>query len=281
MIKKINEILSKYKHEIAEISECSMYNFSNIEKGIQISRKYLQELRIVLRNDEFKKKSDEIKFFKEQKPYIYSKLKFYTKLYIFLTHKPLGSTKSQREYIDNEIKKLQTYYHRNIDFVKYYREDSTVLDEFYFLRGNDNLALISDTSHFYTDVEFSTSHDNAVAKIMAYDFLLAFYIEDLNSLKKDKYSKSYRKYFMSQRLTWTANKIDIIELIYALRSSGVINKGMVEIKEMATVCEKIFNIDLGNYYHAYLELRARKTNRTKFLDSLKESLIKRMDESDE
>ena len=55
------------------------------------------------------------------------------------------------------------------------------MDEYYFLRGNDNIGLISDTSHFYTDAEFSTSHDNSVAKIIAYDLLFTHY---LNELKK-------------------------------------------------------------------------------------------------
>ena len=43
----------------------------------------------------------------------------------------------------------------------------------------------------------------------------------------------------------------------------------------------MFNIDLGDFYHSYLELKARKMNRTKFLDSLRDALIKRMDEQDE
>ena len=63
----------------------------------------------------------------------------------------MGSIKSQRNYIDYLIKKLQTDNQKNIDFIKYYREQSTLLDEFFFLRGKDKINLISDTSHFYTD----------------------------------------------------------------------------------------------------------------------------------
>lgn len=283
MEKRIQEILSTYKNEISEIANLNLNVLSNIEKGIHISRRHLQELRIVLRSGTFENKTDEIRFFKEQKPYIFGRLKFYIKLYIFSTHRPLGSLKFQRSYIDAEIKKLQVHYQKNIDFVKYYRENSTVLDEFYFVRGNDNLNLISDTSHFYTDSEFSTSHDNAVAKIIAYDLLLAFYIEELNTLEvgKKNSSQSACKLLKLPKLTWTGNKIDVIELIYALHNSGSINKGTADIKEIAVIFEQVLNIDLGNYYHIFVELKARKTKRTKFLDYLKESLIKRMDESDE
>ena len=99
-----------------------------------------------------------------------SRLKFYAKLYKFLINRPAGTIKSQEEFIDSEINRLQESNRQNIDFIKYYREDSELLDEFYFLRGNDKISLVSNTSHFYTDAEFSTSHDNTIAKIMAYDY---------------------------------------------------------------------------------------------------------------
>lgn len=84
MEKKINNILSNYRIENSEIAKMNLDNLSNIGKGIHISRKYLQELRVVLRSGDFKDKLNEVKFFKEQKPYIHGRLKFYVKLYNFL-----------------------------------------------------------------------------------------------------------------------------------------------------------------------------------------------------
>lgn len=52
-------------------------------------------------------------------------------------------------------------------------------------------------------------------------------------------------------------------------------------KKLASVCEQIFNIELGNYYHTFIEIRARKCNNTKFLDKLKESFKKRIEVFDE
>lgn len=212
MFEEIDKIINKYRVEIEEVSEDSFDEFNSVEKGIQISRKCLQRLRLVVRNGKFINKENEIRFFKKQKPFIYGNLKFYVKLYKYLLQKPKGSNKSIRMFIDEEIKKLQTYYNQNIDFIRYYRQNSTCLDEFYFLRGNDNIGLISDTSHFYTDAEFSTSHDNAVAKIIAYDLLLAYYLEGLNELKKKQQytTNPVKRHFESLDLGWTANKIDLI-----------------------------------------------------------------------
>ena len=83
------------------------------------------------------------------------------------------------------------------------------------------------------------------------------------------------------KLFWTGNKTDLIELIYALHSSGAVNSGTADIKEMASACEQMFNIDLGDYYRTFLEIRSRKMNQTKFIDKLKNSLENKMLDSDE
>ncbi len=280
---KIIDILENYEKEIEPTRESNLDSFAVIEQGIQISRKYLQKLRLVVRKGIFINKENEILLFKKQKPLIYGNLKFYAKLYKYLLQKPKGTKKSQRQFIDNQIKILQNYHNDNIDFIRYYRQNSTSLDEFYFLRGNDNIGLISDTSHFYTDAEFSTSHDNAVAKIIAYDLLFSFYLNELNILrnKKSKEDNPVKRRFKSLNLGWTANKIDLIELIYALQASGAIKGGKAGIKDMAMACEQIFDMDLGNYYRKFLEIRGRKIQPTKFLDRMKDSLLKRMKEADD
>ena len=92
-----------------------------------------------------------------------------------------------------------------------------------------------------------------------------------------KYKKEYGK----SPLSWTGNKTALTELIYALSAQGVFNNGNADIKLIAKVFENAFNIDLGDFYHTFMELKARKINRTKFLDSLCEALIKKKDEQDE
>ena len=283
MQRQIKKIEKSYQEEIIEIENLDLDDFKNVEKGLQVSRQSLQKLRIVVRDGEFKNREEEIKFFKKQKPFIYGNLKFYIKLYKYLLLRPKGSDKSKKIFIEQEIHKLQTYYTQNIDFLRYYRQNSTSLDEFYFLRGNDNIGLISETSHFYTDAEFSTSHDNAVAKIIAYDLLLAYYLDELNKLEHQKRNidNPVKRSFKRLDFGWTANKIDLIELIYALQASGAIKGGKAGIKDMAMACEQIFDLDLGNYYRKFLEIRARKIEPTKFLDRMKSSLLKRMQDADD
>ena len=59
----ITSIITDYKTEIISVEESNLYDFQNVERGIQISRKYLQKLRMLLRNKKFKNKEDQITFF--------------------------------------------------------------------------------------------------------------------------------------------------------------------------------------------------------------------------
>lgn len=282
MQQKVKTIIEKYKVDIEPIESSDLNEFSNVELGINISRNCLQNLRLAVRTNEFKGKEEEIDFFKHIKPYVYSRLKFYAKLYNFLIERPTGSIKSQRNFIDQELKKLHIDAKRNVDFIKYYREKSTTLDAFYFVRGRDNISLVSNTSHFYTDAEFSTSHDHTIAKIMAYDLLNIYYNQELNNLGLAT-TKNFKKphYCADLNLKWTASKTDLVELIYALQSTGAIKDGKGGLKEMANACEQMFDIDLGNFYRTYIEIRARKIDRTTFLNSLKHSFERQMKEDDE
>lgn len=75
------------------------------------------------------------------------------------------------------------------------------------------------------------------------------------------------------KIQWTASKRDLIELVYAFKFSGVIDYGNTNIKEMIQVFGHLFDIDLGNYYKTYSEIKQRSTNQAKFLNRLTDNLI--------
>lgn len=85
--------------------------------------------------------------------------------------------------------------------------------------------------------------------------------------------------FPKKRITWTGNKVDLVELIYAWEKAACFNHGHVNIKEIVAYIEIVFNIDLGDYYHTFCEMRNR-VKRTAFLDKLIKFLNDRMDEVD-
>ena len=173
------------------------------------------------------------------------------------------------------MKKLKKFFDNNLEFYKYYRTNNTFIDDQLFVRGKYDIKLNLDTFYFETDHTFSTIGDYKAGKILASD-LIQVYLEDQlnNTTYRDKSTDL-------PQLNWTSSKTAATELIYALHSQGVFNNGNTDIVLIVKIFEKTFNIDLGDFYHTFLELKSRKINRTKFIDSLKETLIKKMDEQDE
>src|SRR5690606_13177506 len=274
MDKFYNETLHKLQTAINETgieADCSV---QRIEAVIHLIVECLSDVKKYVLKRGFKNANEEIHFFKYQKPVIVSKLIYYNAIYKIETKKPYGA-KPIRKYLNKELKKLKRFFDSNLDFYKYYRSNNSFLDGSFFVRGKHDIKLWLDTYYFQSDHGFSTSHDYKVAKIMAND-LIQVYIEDklYNTAQEDK-SKAPKK------LKWTGSKVALIELIYALHYQSVFDNANNDIREVARYFESTFSIDLGNFYQTYLELRNRKMNRTKFLDALREELIKKMNEQDE
>src|SRR5690606_37101475 len=274
MDKFYNETLSKLETSITETGIDADCSVQRIEAVIHVIVQCLSEVKEYVLKRGFKNVNEEIRFFKYQKPAILAKLIYYNAIYKIETKKPYRA-KPIRKYLKKELKKLKRFFDNNLDFYKYYRSNNSFLDGKMFLRGNHDIKLCLDTYYFQSDQSFSTSHDYKVAKIIAND-LIQVYIEDqlYNKFQKDK-SKTQKK------LKWTGSKVALIELIYALHSQNVFDNGNNDIREVAQYFESTFGIDLDNFYQTYLELRNRKMNRTKFLDALREELMRRMDEQDE
>src|SRR5690606_26152242 len=245
------------------------------EKAINLVLEQITTTKDFILNKGFKNLEEEIHFFKELKPKILSKLIYYNSIYKIEAKKPYIGEKIIESYLNDELCRLKKFFDNNLEFYKYYRTNSTYLDHKYFVRGKYDIKLSLDTFYFEADHSFSTSHDYKVAKIIAND-LIQVYLED------QLHNTVYRDKSIDQlKLNWTGSKAAMIELIYALHSQGVFDNGNADIKVIAKAFERTFNLDLGDFYHTFMELRSRKINRTKFLDNLRDTLIRKMDEQDE
>lgn len=251
------------------------------EHGISRTEKFIKLLRQKVLETGFNNSEEEISFFKHVKPQIFSKLIYYVKLFNIESKRPRSSSKFQIKYLNGHINKLQVYFNDNLEFYHYYRRGATTLDEEYFIRGKSDLRSPTESYHFFIDDQFATSQDTTVAMIMAYDMLIVYLQQEIEKLESNNNTTQNPMKQASSKLFWTGNKTELIELIYALHSSGAINSGTADIKEVASMFEQVFSIELGNYYHTFIEIRARKNSKTKFMDKLTDSLNKRFNDSDE
>lgn len=277
---KINLLLSDLNEQLNFIDLEINNPIKKCEKAIDISIKSKERLRVLIQKTNFKSEEEEIQFFKEIKPQFTSKIIYYNTIFNIEMKKPNGGTRVLKKYYNNELIKLKAFFDNELDFYKYYRSGNIYLDYKYFLRGKFDIKLSLDSYYFEADKAFATSHDFKVAKLLAND-LIQLYLENrlITIENKDNNEKSQHK--PNVKITWTAPKVSLTELLYALHSQGVFNNGAVDLKDIAEYFEHIFEIDLGQYRRTFLEIRTRKTDRTKFITSLNETLIKRMDNADD
>lgn len=249
------------------------------EQGIKASIAVLEKLKTKFISHIFQDKREEIDFFRNYKPQLASKLIYYNEVYTITSNKPIGSKKAIRNYYKAELDKLEIFFNENLEFYRYYRTGNQALDNKYFLRGKYDVRLTLDSFYFQADQRFSTSHDYKVAKILANDAIKVFLESEIQRLEQPTNNTSLVINKANQK--WTGSKVALIELIYALHAEGVFNNGHSELKEVVSIFEAAFGVELGQFNRVFLEIRARKSERTKFLNVLKEKLILRMDDADE
>ena len=187
MKEKINKILAQIDLEIDEID---LYGYDIIETSLSMVhrlRNILIDLKNQLQTYVFASKEEEISFFKNQKPELLGRLLYFYKIYRIETQCPTGSNEVIKHHINMELDSLTYFFNRNLDFYQYYRSNSTIYDEYYFIRGKTDIRLCIDSAHFDKDPNFSTGYDYKVAKILANEMLRIYLNKKLQKLENESY----------------------------------------------------------------------------------------------
>lgn len=277
----------QYTKELIETINDDLKEIDSVNDDIVVKSKLavtyligqLNNIKLKVRQHKFSSTKMEIQFFKHLKPAIYSKLIYHSNVFKIENRKPKGTEKSVKKHYEKELHRIEMYFNNNLEFSDYLRHNSTYLDEKYFIRGNYDIELYMDTFIYDSDPGFCTSHDYKVSKIYSNDLLIIFLKTQLSNLdRKESSNNSKQSIQQKSPYTWSASKTDCVELIYALHLTQSINKGNIELKELATLFEKQFNIQIDDLYKMFLQIKERKINPTKFIDNLKQALLEKLRE---
>lgn len=263
-MKRFEQIENKLLIEISEHNLTRIKSISDAELGIRIVSNAIIQLREQVINHVFSSIKDEIHFFKVIKPKIFALLIYYTHIMDIELKGAISNSKDHKKYIRMKLDLFQKLFQDNIDFISYIQNESTHLDEFYFVRKSERVPIININYNYYLDPLFNTTHDHLVAMIHAHKLITAHILKNRESNNTEYKSDSL--------LYWTDTKTSLVELIYALQVSGSINKGTAEIKDICNTFEEVFNIDLHDIYRIFHELCKRKTDRTKYMTKLEMDL---------
>jgi hypothetical protein len=264
-----NNSLVDFEHELSLILNSNSDEVEKAKKIIIFIEETLKQLTNWLKNHIFQNIQEEIKFFKEIKPKIVAKLIFYKEVISLIASLPLDKKKRVKHF-EKKITTINQFYRKNREFIKYIKSQSTHFDELYFSRKQYKDLFFNDCSVIIQDAKLCTSHDYLLAEVIAFE-LLSLHIENrIDNLNK---SCAIINNQIQSNLHWTAKKIDLIELIYALHESKVFDNGQADIKEITHVFEKAFQIDLGdNITRSFIDIKNRKSDQTRFLNQLQTAL---------
>lgn len=249
--------------------------------AIILCRKQLSCFQKIILNTSFSKISYEIDFFKITKQVPLHNLIYYSEVRSIELHYPRLNKKKQMIFIRQKMEKVNRFYQNNIDFIQYIEMGKTHLDEQYFTRKYFNENLIIHTKFYFLNSDYNTSHDLLLAKLKANQKLSKYLHLKLITLESSKLNINFSNTTLQKKLYWTSSKVALTELIYALKYSGAINSGSADIKEIAIALQNIFNLDIGDFYRIFLEIRARKKSKAKFLDELSTTFINKLESEDE
>ena len=114
-----------------------------------------------------------------------------------------------------------------------------------------------------------------MSQILANDLLEQYLTNKIDSKDSKENSIDHMR-----NLEWTAPKVALIELLYALHQTKCFNGGHSDLAEIFRWAENSLNIGLGNYHKTFSEIRLRKTDRTKFLSLLQQNFNQYLDDLD-
>jgi hypothetical protein len=264
---------SAMNNQLAEISLTGDPLIEQYRASIKVSKKAMSKLKNYISSYDFKSHAEEIHFFKEIKPLFYSKYIYYISVYNFLTQKPTGSETILRDYIQMHLAELKTFFDHNRAFYSYYRSGMTQLDDIYYTRGGFDVH--AELEDFEEDDQYSTSHDYKLSKIIANEkFQDYLKLENAKIGQEPALSKDGQKVFPFMHPSWTASPTDAMELIYSLKASGSVNNGNIDVSELVGIFEFVFQMEIKESYHKFLDISKRKKTIPIFLNKLIDGLLR-------
>lgn len=273
--KKVDQLWKELNTTIDEISRNDNDMVSRAEEILMDTDSAIRRLKEWLRQYQFADWNEEIHFFKHTKPKFIAMYIYYSKVLSIEASKPYADPEVLRTYYDNERANLLHFYNEQKEFISYYRRRSTYLDKKYFVRFRFDFKLRLSPELYSYDEEFSTSHDHLVSQILANDLLEQYLSEKINSEESRGHPLD-----ASKNIEWTAPKVALTELLYALHLTKCFNGGQSDLAEIIRWAEHSMNINLGNYHKTLAELRLRKTERSKFLSLLQQNFNQYLDDLD-
>jgi hypothetical protein len=244
---------------------------------IEKIRHSIMELENYIKENPLSNTEEEILYFKQIRPMFCAQLIYYTETFNLERALQLIDKNEWLCYLKDEMKMIPRFFKKNNFLHEYYRLGLSELDHLYFTRKASAKSLLLPE---FPTLEFTAAASTSYifAKIMAYEKLrehIQFKLNELEPAGNIETAMNGDK----NKLKWTGETINLVEMAYGLWLTGQINNGNVSITEIIEWLESRLGVRVGRAYRRWTEISRRKIlSPTKYLDQMRSELIKRIDQ---
>lgn len=252
--------------------------------ALELSQHFLNKIKSTTIQDGFPSEKEEIEFFRELKPRIHAQVFYFKALLSAEQNFPIGTNKIKKQFLNKHLERFHFFFEENKEFIRYYRSGETHLDANFFIRENARLHKNLELDFSEIDFRWNTGYDLILAKCLAYEKLECHIKNELARMEQydDIMYSSFNQFNKPKsKLKWTDSKTALVELGYALHANGSVNNGNTDIKSVMNTLQDVFQIELGDHYKIYYEIKSRKIVRSKYLSQLIESLNNKIESEEQ
>jgi hypothetical protein len=134
-----------------------------------------EHLKENIKKHEFDSDQEEIIFFKTIKPRFTGLVEYYNQCYQALLFLPDSGPAAALYFWKMELRRIQRSFELHAEFIQYYEQGNTDLDETYFLRVYSDLSNFEKARVYDLDEQTASSHDWLISKLIG----LRMYREDV------------------------------------------------------------------------------------------------------
>lgn len=266
------QILANLEQDLAEIETRIPNVLERYKTGAQLADRAAAKLKGAV-PERFSSTATEIYFFKNIQPQVLSRKIYYSQLFRIEADRPKSVRDDYKKFLDQELQRITMFFEVHNALYLYFRGGATEKDPQYFLRGSLYNNEYPTDLDGVLDTRYCTVTSFKLAELIA--------LEDVSKHIIGKLEQIYalpRNLHYKPRLRWTESKTDLVELVYALHLNGSFNNGSADLKQIFEWLENSLEIDFGNVYSNFRDIRMRKKETASFLTRLKDGLIKRIEE---
>ncbi len=271
MCEKLNQTFSEFENKLAEHRKTYLDEIEYSSLAMKLAEDYLAEIEDELKLYNFSSKEDEITYFKIYFPKIFKIYYFHQSINMIEKEKYIKCFTQSEEIVfySKCIQRINNIFSNELVLLDESNALSNKKKKRLFLRKHyrwrrKNLNCALNENYTTNSISIAIGKRESIPAVIQY---IENKIKKLNQSMLNTNNPNY-----NIKLRWTSSKVLLMELIYALYLSKSINNGKIELQELVNFFEEIFDIDLHNHNNMIQNIKARKSNKTKFIDMLRDQL---------